>query len=389
MRNIPKVVLLIETARGYGRGLLRGIVRYSRLHGPWSFFVTPGDLVQALPKMDRWGATGIIARIDETTQATNAIISTGLPLIALDLSAKQLTPGHPLAEVHEIRPNGPRIGQMAAEYYLAKGFRYFAYVGLSPDILWSKCREESYVRRLADAGHECHFYRLSDERHDRRWDRQLTRMAKWLQSLPKPTAILVCEDDRGREVLEACQAACLAVPEDVAVMGVDNDELLCEISSPPLSSIALDTQRGGFEAAAMLDRLMAGQKVAERHIVVEPTRVAPRRSTDILVMDDRPISLAVRFIHDHVRQPIRVADVCECVGLPRRTLEVRFRKALGRSVLAEIMRSRLERAKYLLLETDLPVQMVAESVGLTDANYLARIFQRDTGLSPTEFRRRC
>jgi LacI family transcriptional regulator len=212
-------------------------------------------------------------------------------------------------------------------------------------------------------------------------------LKKWLQSLPKPVAVLACDDDRGREVLEACQDASLAVPEDVAVLGVDNDELLCEISDPPLSSIALDTQRGGYEAAAALDRLMAGQPVSNRRILVEPTRVVSRRSTDVFALQDRPIAMAVRFINDHVRHSIGVIDVMRYVGLSRRTLEVRFRKVMGRSVLEEITRSRLERARHLLLETDLPIQAVAESVGLKDANYLARVFHRETGMSPTAFRR--
>jgi LacI family transcriptional regulator len=387
MRGVAKVVLLVETSRGFGRGLLRGIVRYSRLHGPWAFYITPGDLVQVLPKMGRWGATGIIARVEDTARATKTILETGLPVIALDLSAQQLASGHPLAGTCEICPNGARIGQMAAEYFLEKGFHHFAFAGVARDALWAKRREEGFLQRLTEAGYDCSIHRLPEVTRDRHWDRQLIQLKKWLQSLPKPVAVLACDDDRGREVLEACQDASLAVPEDVAVLGVDNDELLCEISDPPLSSIALDTQRGGYEAAAALDRLMAGQPVSNRRILVEPTRVVSRRSTDVFALQDRPIAMAVRFINDHVRHSIGVIDVMRYVGLSRRTLEVRFRKVMGRSVLEEITRSRLERARHLLLETDLPIQAVAESVGLKDANYLARVFHRETGMSPTAFRR--
>ena len=385
--EVPKVALLIETARSYGRGILQGIVRYARLHGPWAFYVRPGDLEQVLPKMGPWGVHGIIARL-ETPKVTEAVLATGLPLVALDLSAHQLAPGHPLSTVSEVYPDSQRAASMAAEHLLERGLRHFAYAGVPSEVLWAGRREEGFCQRLAEAGFSCQRYRLSNAPHDRNWGRQLNRMAKWLHDLPKPVGLLACDDDRGREILEGCRVAGLAVPEDVAVVGVDNDELMCELSDPPLSSVALNTQRGGYEAAALLDGLMAGRIQGTHRILVEPTYVVPRRSTDILALEDRVVAAALRFIRDHARQPISVKDLIRQSQLSRRTLELRFRKIVGRSIHEEIQRARLERAKRLLLETALPLAEVAVGSGFSSATYLIRLFHREIGMPPAEYRHR-
>ncbi len=274
----PKVALLIETARGYGRGLLRGIVRYSRLHGGWAFYITPGDFEQALPEMRQWGGTGIIARL-ETPRITEAVLATDLPLVALDLSDAQLADGSPLAGAAEVRSDSSGAARLAAEYLLDRGFRQYAYVGVARRV-WSRRRQAGFVDRLAEAGLSCEVYPQPRRKRDREWGREQATLAAWLRDLPKPVGVMACNDDRGRQVLEACRAAGVRVPEEAAVIGVDNDELLCDLSTPPLSSVALNTERGGFEAAALLDALMHGRPPAGRRIVVEPLRVETRQSTD-------------------------------------------------------------------------------------------------------------
>lgn len=385
MHGRPKVALLIETSRGYGRGLLRGIVRYARLHGPWSFYVTPGDLRQSLPKMGRWGATGIIARI-ETAESAKAVLATGLPLVALDLSAEQLAAGHPLSTACEISPDSHRAARMAAEHLLERGLKQFAFAGVGHETLWSSRREEGFCERLNEAGFGCHVYRLPELSADRHWGREQALMSKWLRALPKPVGLLACDDDRGREVLEACRSVGLDVPEDVAVVGVDNDELLCELSDPPLSSVALNAPRGGYEAAALLDGLMSGKIRGTHRLLVAPKWVVARRSTDILELDDRRVADALRFIHDNARSPIRVEDLLRRGELSRRTLELRFRKVIGRSIREEIERVRLERAKRLLVETMLPLTAVAEASGFSTASYLIRVFHRQVGMPPAQYR---
>lgn len=385
MAEPRKVALLIETARGYGRGVLRGVVRYASLHGNWSFYITPGDLEQALPAMRQWGGTGILARIS-TPRIAAAILKSGLPTVALDLSESQLAPENPLSRLSELVTDSEQAGRLGAEHLLGKGFRHYAFVGLS-DGLWSFRREQGFARRIAEAGFTAHVYRPPRQKQKREWGCEQGILAAWLRGLPRPLGVMACNDDRGRQVLEACRAAALAVPEEVAVVGVDNDSLLCSLSPPPLSSVALNAERGGFEAAALLDRMMAGEAVVPRRILVEPLYVVTRHSSDVVVLDDPDVAASMRYIHNHAAQRIRVNDVATAVGLSRRTLELRFQRALGRSLNAEIQRVHLEQAQRLLVETDWPLPQIADAAGYYDASHLHQAFRRRWKTTPARYRR--
>jgi LacI family transcriptional regulator len=383
MSQMPKVALLVETARGYGREVLHGIVRYARLHGPWAFYVTPGDFVQSLPQMEEWGGTGIIARV-ATPQVAKAILATGLPVVALDLSEAQLARGSPWSRMCQLTSDSAGAARLAVKHLLEKGLRHFGFIGIAGKV-WSDRRERAFVREMAEAGYQTLAYPCARRRR-LPWGREQAVMSRWLAGLPKPAGIMACNDDRGREVLAACRQARLRVPEEVAVIGVDNDELLCDLSDPPLSSVALGAERAGFEAAALLDDLMAGRVKKPRRLVAAALGVVARRSTNVLVHENPEVAAALRFIHDRAGQPIRVYDVVAHLGDARRTLEIRFRQALGRSIHAEIQRTRLERAKQLLLETDLPLPRVARACGFGSPSYLAAVFCRHLGVTPVKYR---
>ena len=383
--DIPKVALLVETARGYGRGLLRGIVRYARLHGPWSFYITPGDFEQAVPKMQQWGGTGIIARI-ENPRIAKAILETRLPTIALDLSPVQLAEDNPLATLSEVASDSLRASIMAAEHLIERGFTRFGFVGI-PGRVWSERREVGFRDRIREAGFEPLIYPCPPKSRDRHWERELGILAQWLRDLPKPIGVMACNDDRGRQVLEACREAGVLVPEQIAVVGVDNDELLCDLADPPLSSVALNAEAGGYRVAALLDRMMCGRVRKKQTLVVEPLHVVVRRSSDIVALDDGDVASALRFLHQNAARPIGVDDVVRHVQLSRRSLEIRFQNVVGRTVHAEIQRVRLERAKQLLAETDLPIPKVAEATGYGSASYLGQVFRQALGTTPARFRR--
>lgn len=380
----PKVALLIETARGYGRSLLRGIVRYTRLHGAWGFYVTPGDFEQAVPKLRSWGGTGIIARI-ETPKVARAILRASLPTIALDLSTEQLGRGNPLSRLSEVASDSRHAAEMAAEHLLERGFSHYAFVGVA-DRIWSERREESYRERIRAAGLEPHVYRPPSRKRDRAWDSEQVLLARWLEKLPKPIGLMACNDDRGREVLEACRTAGIRVPDEISVVGIDNDELLCELADPPLSSVALNAEGGGYRAAALLDRMMRGRIRRARRLVVEPLHVVTRRSTDIVALDDDEVARALRFIHDHVARPIGIDDVVEHLQISRRALEIRFRREVGRTIHTEIQRVRLERARRILQESNLPIPGVADAAGYGSASYLSQVFKREVGMTPAKYR---
>jgi LacI family transcriptional regulator len=317
-----------------------------------------------------------------------AVLAARLPTIALDLNQSQLSPTSPLSRLSEVCPDSHGAGRMAAEHLMERGFRHFAFVGAWGDAPWSVRRGEGFTERIDSAGLACTHFPMPKTTRDRRWGREQAILAQWLRSLPKPLGVLACDDDRGRQVLEACRAARLQVPEDVAVVGVDNDELLCELSDPTLSSVALNTEQAGYDAAALLDRLMSGRTRKPERILVAPSRVVARRSTDVHATEDRNLSKAVRFIHDNIVRPISVQDIVKHVDCSRRALELRFQRTLGRSVNQEIQLIRVERVKHLLAETDLSVNAIAEAVGFNSANYMIRLFRQKVGQSPTEYRDR-
>lgn len=380
------VALLLETSREVGRGLLRGVQRYARLHGPWGLHVMPGDLVQTLPTMRAWGGTGIIARIS-TASVGRAILKTGLPVIAGPLSARQLAPSNPLSRLSEIRANGEAVGRIAAEHLMDRGLRHFAFVGEFQKTNWVERRQEAFCKRLADAGFTCAVYPTPPP-SERDWGREQKRLGRWLRDQPKPLGVMAALDLRGRQVIEACMESGLGVPDEVAVIGVDNDELLCELCDPPLSSIAFNAEKAGYEAAELLDRMMRGEKVPQTRISIEPTHVVARQSTEIAATDDRKIADALRFIRHEANRPLSVPDVAAHIGLSRRSLELRFRRALGHTVLTEIRRAQLERVRAFLIETDWPIGKIAEQCGFSNGNYLWKIFRREYGETPQGFRLR-
>ncbi|MGC9995129.1 MAG: DNA-binding transcriptional regulator [Terriglobia bacterium] len=386
--GMPQVALLLETSTEFGRGLLRGIVRYSHLHGPWSLCVAPGHLEQSLPKAKSWSGSGIIARM-RSPEMAKQIRATGLPFVASSLDEFRLPRRGD--KFGEIRTNSAAIARMAATHLMDQSLRHFAFCGFH-GCAWSSCREEVFSHCLNDQGFECHTHRieLGNWMHLPNWieDWELEQriLLDWLKSLPKPVGLMACNDICGREVLQACAAAGLRVPDDVAVVGVDNDELMCELSTPSLSSIALDVEKAGYEAARLLDSLMSGHLGVEQVVQVEPVYVVTRQSSEVMTLDDPSVAAALRFIKDHAAQPIAVSHVIERVGVSRRTLERRFARVLSRSISSAITQCRLERAKRLLLETDLPSYRVAAGAGFGTIKTFNRIFRRAAGVSPKHFR---
>lgn len=384
MREIPKVALLVETARGFGRDLLHGIARYARLHGPWSFHITPGDYKQVVPKMKQWGGTGIIARIPDDRVA-QAVIEANVPTIAIGLTDEQMRAGHPLSKFSEISSDAVEVSHQAAEHLLARRFTRFAYVG-SEDRGWSRRRQVIFEKHLREHGFQPYVYQQPKRVRDRVWEHEQELLADWIGGLPTPIGLFACDDDRGREVLEACSLAGLHVPEDVAVIGVDNDEVFCELSNPPLSSVALNAETAGYRAAALLDVMMRGKIRRPQRIVVEALGVVTRRSTDVVAVEDEDIATALRFIQREQGRGITVESVVQETAVSRRKLEKRFSEMIGRTILEEIQLVRLERAKRLLVETTYSVSKIAELAGFGSAGYFIQFFQKRVGKTPRKYR---
>ncbi len=370
------MALIIETSNAYARGLLQGVFAYVREHSPWFFHLVEQGRGEDPPAwLADWQGDGVIARI-ENQRVADAVVASGLP--AVDVSAGRFVPNLPWVETDD-----REIAELAVEHLAARGFRQFGFCG-DDRFQWSRWRSEHFAKAVRDAGHGCAVFAPPI---DLELSRQRAALAEWLRGLPKPVGILACYDIRGQQVLEACRTAGLAVPDEVAVMGVDNDELLCEVALPALSSVIPDTRRAGYEAAARLDRLMRGETVLPLELRIPPLGVRQRPSTDVLAIDDPLVVQAVRFIREHACDPIDVADVVRTARVSRRIFETRFQRAVGRTPHAEIIRVRMERVKALLLETNLPIQRIADRAGFAHEEYLSVAFSREVGTSPGRYRR--
>ncbi len=371
-----KVALLIETSNAYARGLLQGVVAYQREHRPWSLFLaehTRGDKPPAW--LADWDGDGIIARIENPAIA-RVLRKIRLPIV--DMSAARLVPSLPWFETDDAA-----IAQMAFEHLRERGFRNFAYCG-DRRFNWSNWRQEHFERAVRAEGGTCISYAPGEACSE---DGDETEaIAQWIRKLPKPVGVMTCYDLRGTQVLDACRRLEVPVPDEVAVVAVDNDELLCELAHPPLTSVIPNTRRTGYEAAALLDSLMEGAKSRGETHLIAPLGVATRQSTDVLAIEDPHVSRAVRFIRERACDGINVQDVLRAVPQSRRLLEARFRKLLGRTPHEEILRVQLQRVKQLLTETDLTIEAIAERTGFAHTEYLSVVFRREVGTPPGRFR---
>ena len=326
-----------------------------------------------------WKGNGIIARI-QNQEIASLVRQTGLPVVdVLGLVPK--------ARIPLVHVDNREIARMAAEHLRERGFRHFGYYGLLQEN-WSLERRDFFRKWLGESGHDLAIY--EQPRHARShasWEERENRLAQWILKLPKPAGVMVCSDQRGLDLLEACRRARVAVPDAVAVVGVDNDEALCDIAHPPLSSVLPAHHQVGYEAAALLDKLMRGGRPPRNPVLIRPTGVKTRQSTDVLAVQDRNISRAVQVIREEACHGLSVDRVAKAAGISRSVLQRRFQTILGKTVHQEMIDIRLKRASALLAETDLPLIEVAELAGFNHQEYLGAVLRTHFGKTPSQFRR--
>jgi len=359
--------------------LLEGILDFAQRQGSWSVFLPEQERGATPPNwLANWKGDGMIARI-ETDAIAKVIRRFKGPVV--DLSAARYMPGVPWADTDD-----RAIVELAVGHFLERGFKDFAYCG-DPGFEWSNLRCRNFIELAKQHHRQVHVHE-SIHRYDPAFtiDNEKKRLSKWLRSLPRPVAILACYDFKAKMLLDVCRELGVSVPEDIAILGIDNDRLLCEFANPPLSSIIHDTQRTGFQAAMLLERMMNGESVGNERLVTSPLGICTRQSTDILAIDDREVVSAMRYIREHAIHNIRIADVLRHTSLSRRVFEVRFRKAVGRTPHEEIQRIRINRVKQLLDQNELSIAEVASLAGYEHAEYMAAAFRRETGESPSEYR---
>lgn len=375
MNKIPKIILSIETSRQVGRELLMGIADYANINGPWCFYSEPGDKKVSLPQTKDFSADGMIASINSAKKALK-LREYDIPIITKDFKIE----GIPVIE-----GDNESISNLAANHFFKMGLKYFAYCGCNR-FEWSKKRGNFFKQFFVENNLEKYFYEKTIA-FKQTLDKEFQELSTWLRSLPKPVGILAENDERGRHIIEACKISGIIVPDEVSVLGVDNDELICNLCEPQLSSIALATRKTGFDTAKLLDQMMSKkQKILDTKITVAPMHVIQRQSTNIIAVKDDDIIKAINFIRNNCRTPLTVTEVAETVNLSRRVLEKKFRKYLKRSVLEYIKSTRIDLISKMLIETDMTITEIAHTMGFPGVDHISRYFRQAKGINPRKFR---
>lgn len=371
----PHVALIVETSVVYGREILKGVSRYLAVHGPWSLFLDERELNAPPPDwLLGWSGDGIICRSTNPELAVH-FLARQIPVV--DLNDRHGDLGLP-----RIASDMSAIGALAADCLLQRGFQSIAYCGFEGEP-WCEGRLAGVRHRVQPCGVLRTPLRGLRE-HE--WQEERDLIVCWLCQLPKPLGIVACNDVRAYHVLDACRLLGLSVPEEVSVVGVDNAETFCTLCDPPLTSVLPDAERIGYEAAALLNRLMRGEQVTPETRIIPPKGVVLRQSTDSVAIADPLVAKAVRYIREHAHRPIGVEDLIPRFQVSRSTFERRFRAAIGHSPHDEIRNVRLKRVKRLLKETDWPIARIAEEAGFEHPEYLMVQFKRATGRTPTQWR---
>ena len=375
---MARILFLTDFSEAYARNLLLGIARYAHAVGQaWSLCRLP------LSIRDKFGIEAVIdlakkMRADAVigqfynTDNVELFARNGIITIAQDFKARFTT-----------IPNitGPHFlaGKMGAEYFTKKGFRHFAFYG-TRDVVWSDERMQGFRETVRAANPSFTFSALCKNTQNALWDYDTNQLVTWLQSLPKPVAIMACDDNQAYHITEAC------IPDDIAVLGVDNDETICRLSSPNLSSLNQNIEQGGYDVAQLIDRILRDPATPREDVMVQPTHIVTRQSTDIYANNDQHIAEVLKYIHENISQKITVDELVELVPLSRRLLETRFKRSMGTSIYDYILQTRIEKVAQLLCE-GMSVSEAAIELGFSDIKNLSRMFRQQRGMTPSEYRR--
>jgi LacI family transcriptional regulator len=387
MSQRKRVALLIESSRSSGRLFLKGIAAYARTHGSWAFFREERALGDPIPpRLMQWKPHGIIVRLtgpDMIRQIRR------MKVPAVDLFREDDIRGIPGVAIDQ-----EVLIRLAIDHFWERGFKNYAFCGFT-NVLFSELRAACFVKQLAERGLQANIFHYpamrsatglaSIETHAMQ---HAGKFVEWLRLLPKPLALLACNDRRAQQVLALCNEAHIAVPDQVAVLGVDNDDVECELCDPPLSSIDPNFEQIGYRAAALLDRMMKGKVAPSSRILVPAVGVVARRSTDVLAVDEPDAAEAIRFVRQHACEGISIDDVMKVVSVSRSTLKRWFLKYVGHSPTAEIVRVQVQQIQEFLRTTDLTLEEIASLCGFDYVESMHRIFKRVAGLTPSQYRKR-
>jgi len=381
-----RVALIYDAKLPYDVKVMSGVAAYlQRSESPWNIYIEERALNrQRLPELNTWRGDGILADLDDPRVAAQ-VLASGIPTVAFGSGFGWYTPASGIPYFYS---DNRVVGRLVADHLLERGFRQFAYYGYreGPITGFSTVRCEAFAERVREAGYATLLHLGPYDNH-RKWEPLQRQLRDWLKSLPTPIGLMAANDKAARHVLEACRDCELRVPEQIAVVGVDNDEMLCQLSHPPLSSVEQGARRIGLKAAALLEQMMAGRSPRRRKYVVPPEGVVVRRSSEILAIDDENIAAVLTLIQNRACEGLKVQEVAPAVALSRSQLDRRFKAVVGRTLHDEIRRVRLDRAQRLLAETSLPLKQIALRCGFRTVQHLTESFRQFLNVTPAAYRR--
>ena len=379
-RRNRHIAVLVETDDSWGRGFVQGIADYGEVHGPWTLLIDPRDRQGRLRLPEGWSGDGVISRLSSRAMAEH-VREAGVPAVDTDI----IVPSQPW--LGRVVTDDAARAALALGHLRHRGFQRFAWFA-PPSRRYAWQRGRPFQAAVKAAGFDCTVYRPGYRPgHRVGWSEQQQLVGRWLDSLTKRVAVFTADARCGRRLAEICHSHGVAVPDEVAIIAGDTDELMCSLSTPPLSSIVLADRRQGQEAGALLNRLMEGRRVPRKSILIKPVGIVTRQSTDVLAIDDEEVVAAIRFIRTHAAGDIQVGDVLREVPVSRRSLELQFQKYLGISPAEEIRRVRLEKARHLLGRYEMPIAQVATASGFLNATRLGIAFRKRFGLTPRAYRK--
>ena len=382
MNRNTKISVLLQTSQNFDQGIFRGIAAYAKERRSWSIYVEQ-EQQSWLSVLSEPGLSGLIVNLDSDVFAEKAL-RLRLPMVGLGGGGGYY---NPTSGIPYVTTDNARIGQMAAEHLLDTGMRHFGYCGFPPtrNFSWTTIREKAFCQRLAASGFDCSVFHGTSAlgTHAAATQREI---AVWLRALRKPVGVMGCYDWRARHLLEACHSADLRVPDDVALIGVDNDAMLCNLTDPPLTSVEQDRYGIGHRAAALLDELLNGGKPDPLVHVIAPLGVVTRQSTEVVVTSDPAMCEVLRLIRKRACAGLTADAVAAKMHISRTTLDNRLKAALGRTTDQEIRRVRVALAESLLSHTTMPLRQIAAQAGFGTEQYLCAVWKREKGATPGQFR---
>ncbi len=377
-----RILLLIDYSSEFSRKLLKGLVKYSKEHGSWIFYRLPEYYKTLYGKegivqwAQEWKADAVIAQWDH--EGTNLLQDLGIPVILQNLKQRS-------EHFSNLTGDYYGTGKMAAQFFAKRRFRNFAFYG-NNSVVWSRERADGFRDEVERVGGN-YYYMATVNLRNEPWGEGHIELEDWLKSLPKPVALLACDDNFAMQVAETCKLNDIQIPQEISLLGVDNDELICNLSDPPISSIILDVEKGGYQAGRLIHHLIEGKRDKPFNIVINPVRLELRKSTEKYDINNPYIAEIVSYIENNFTEDIAIDALSTIVPLSRRNLEVKFKHEMGISIYQFILQCRVEYFAMLLITTNRTLLDLAVESGFNDSKNISRIFKKVIGYSPAEYRK--